>query len=200
MAMDQYFTPAWPVERLMERLPGDIPLGGRWLEPCAGHGRIIEVINTLCLENDVDQPEWSAIDIETTCVGPLTEVIRPQDIQTGDFLALTEGMQFGVWDVIISNPPYSIAMEVIQRSCELAPAVIMLLRVSILESEERAAWMQANPPDIYVLPNRPSFVHGKTDNCAYAWMIWYPQQKRDHGRLYILDNTPLAVRKLKEKR
>lgn len=192
---DAYYTPKWAIERLMERLPADTPLGGKWLEPCAGHGKIIEVVNTMCLENDIDQPEWFAVDIGSECLPSLTEVVDPFDIEIADFLVFTEGSNERIWDVSISNPPYSIAMDIIEACFRVSKCVIMLLRVSILESEDRADWMKANPPDVYVLPNRPSFAHGGTDNCAYAWMIWYPGQVREFGKLCVLDNTPLAVRK-----
>jgi len=201
---DNYPTPSWPVVRFLEKLPADIPLGGKWLEPCAGDGAIIQTINDTCLDNDCDAPEWSAIELRVLALPALTEVVDPSEIVIGDFLEVTSGafdpgMSRDRWDVIISNPPYSIAMEVIERSFQMARFVIMLLRVGFLESDERVEWVKAHTPDIFVLPNRPQFVNGRTDNCAYAWMVWRTDEPRSVGTLTILDSTPLAVRKLKGK-
>jgi hypothetical protein len=51
-------------------------------------------------------------------------------------------------------------------------AVVMLSRVSLLEGLDRAEWMRAHTPSIYVTPRRPIFVGKKGDNCAYAWFVW----------------------------
>ena len=65
----------------------------------------------------------------------------------------------------------------------------MLLRLNYLGSEKRAAFFQEVPPDVYVLPNRPSFVRGGNDSCEYAWFAWGPKRRRDEGRFAVLGTT-----------
>lgn len=68
------------------------------------------------------------------------------------------------YDCIITNPPYSLAEEFLRKSLEIAPVVCFLLRLNFLGSQKRAAFLSKNPPDVYVLSERPSFVNGKTDS------------------------------------
>lgn len=203
--LDQYPTPHWCVERLFEILNIDTDdsdgRASRWLEPCAGSGEIIQAANNLFLENDIAKPDWYAVEIDGKYVPALTEVVEPSHIQIGDFRTLYNGRYAEKpYDFVITNPPYSIAMEILEQSFAVADVVCMLMRMNFIESETRNAWMKANPPDAYVLPNRPSFVKGGNDNCAYAWLCWPTTFTRKFGRLYVLDDTPLATRKYKEKR
>jgi hypothetical protein len=71
--------------------------------------------------------------------------------------------------------------------------------VNYLASNKRAAFMQENCPDVYILPNRPSFSGaGGTDSIEYAWMVWRPMPGSGNrvGMLQVLDTTPKAERKL----
>jgi hypothetical protein len=57
--------------------------------------------------------------------------------------------------------------------------------------------MRSNCPDVYVLPNRPSYeATGRTDSIEYAWMHWKKNIKRDFATVRILAVTPLAERRL----
>jgi len=115
---------------------------------------------------------------------------------------------------VMENPPYRLAEEVLRRAWQVAPhaLVALLLRLNFAASEDRAGLMQAHPPDIYVLPNRPSFrvvertvvkdgreVTRKTstDACEYAWFIWEPASapRRAVGAFQVLESTPLELRR-----
>ncbi len=183
-ADDFYETPAWCVHRLLEAVP--LP-GGNWLEPAAGHGAIIRAVN----RSDVN---WTAVDIRHEAGEHLLKYVRPIEVKTGiDFLA-------GGWTpdrrVVITNPPYSVALAFIRHALSLAPYVVMLLRLNFLGSAKRATVFAGDMPDVYVLPNRPSFSpDGKTDSVEYAWFVWTPQRYRSRGMIQVLAQTPRAERK-----
>lgn len=178
---DVYPTPAWCVHRLLEScaLPG-----GRWLEPAAGDGAIIRAVN----ERRADV-EWSATELrKDACRTLVNHGIKAA--HCADFL--TQDMYDGpYWNVIITNPPYSLSLEFVKKSMFLADNVAMLLRLNWLGSESRSDFLRANEPGVYVLPNRPSFVRGKTDSCEYAWLVWGPAAANG---IHILASTPRSER------
>jgi hypothetical protein len=87
-------------------------------------------------------------------------------------------------DLIITNPPFSLALPFLQLSLSQARTVIYLLRLNILgdgggprarpETRARSEFFKANPPThLFPLSQRPSFrLNGGTDACAYAWFAW----------------------------
>ena len=81
-------------------------------------------------------------------------------------------------DLIICNPPFSLALEFIDRSFEWAGArtvVAFLLRIDFLGSQKRHEWWDGmyQKPKLRILSKRPSFTgDGKTDSSNYMWAIW----------------------------
>lgn len=78
-------------------------------------------------------------------------------------------------ETIITNPPFSIAREIIEHCFKIAPKaeVIMLLRLAFLESKRRKSFWDKHPvTQLYILSERPSFTGKGTDATAYAWFIW----------------------------
>lgn len=74
---------------------------------------------------------------------------------------------------IITNPPFSLALEFCEHALCHAPEVIMLLRLNFLGSQKRYDWWRQNEPSaIYVLSERPDFTGGGGDSCEYAWFVW----------------------------
>ena len=74
----------------------------------------------------------------------------------------------------------------------------MLLRLNFLGSQERSDYLREHMPDIYVIPNRPSFTGGKTDSIEYAWFVWSKYNdygKNSSGKIVILETTPANIRK-----
>lgn len=189
-ANDNYATPPWCVDRLLERI--ELP-GGHWLEPCAGHGAIINRVEGL--RKDV---AWSAVEMRPDHEKRLREY-ETRALHIGDFLALSKGGHGALWpqfDVAITNPPYYFARQFVQACRPIAKIVVMLLRINILGGEKRQPWLAQDMPDVYVLPNRPSFKPKgalDTDATEYAWMVWEPA-RRTYGRTQILNLTPLAER------
>lgn len=193
IANDLYSTPSWCIRRLVEKFPELCSLNmhsrGVWLEPAAGKGNLIQELN-LTLPS---RPIWDAFDIDAQHEAELKKL---GDTTIGDFRHMT--VKQHAYEVIITNPPYSIAMPFIEKAMQFNPKyTIMLLRTNFLASEARANFMQNHTPDVYVLPNRPCFVRGKSDNTEYCWCVWdRDKAPGSPGKLVMLDTTPLAERKL----
>lgn len=184
---DAYSTPTWVIHRLLDEIGEALPRGA-WLEPCAGAGNIIRAADTHRLNFN---PAWIAVDV--------ADVIKtwehPRvDRCHGDIRYMARGWyqhQDPRFRVAITNPPFSLAEAVIDACLPIADYVIMLLRTNYLESAKRAEFLRKFPPDVYVLPNRPSFTHnGRTDATSYAWFVWPPKRVRSYGRIRTLKVTP----------
>lgn len=181
---DYYPTPAWCVHRLLEAVA--LP-GGVWFDPCAGDGAIIRAVN----EVRTPRPTWAGCEIRPACAPVLRAAGLRGDV-TGDFLSIAP--TWGGADVVLTNPPYSLA-EAFIRACRQpakAPIVAMLLRLNFIASQSRVEfWRQVKVPDIFVLPNRPDFSGGGGDACEYAWFVWHSAMK---SQVKVLATTPKAVR------
>lgn len=187
---DHYPTPLWAVDRLLDALPW-ILRTRRILEPCAGEGAVLQALR---------RRGWSghatAIEVREEARSALEKIA--DEVIIGDALALAETL--GEFDAVVTNPPYSQALEFVQTFRPLAPASAHLLRVSFLGSTKRHAWLSKNTPSVYVLPNRPSFVRGGSDNCEYAWMTWEIEEAAPVVRILgLTDRKERAVRGIRER-
>jgi len=158
---DYYPTPAWCVRRLLEACP--IPAAGGpelrprlWLEPCVGDGAIVRAVNGVALI----APTWISADIRESCeptwLGSYLDWLPPRP------------------DVIITNPPFSLSFPIAQKALRDCPQghVALLLRLNWLGSgteSGRSEWLRKNPPDVYVLPNRPAFVASLGCKAKCGW-------------------------------
>lgn len=158
--LDFYETPSWAIRAIGPHLP--IGTSTRILDPGCGTGAILRAIGALFPENEIlglekDETRFHACRASTEL-----------PVAHGDFFQHTEKH-----DLIISNPPYSHALEFVQHAMTLAPVVCMLLRLPWIASQRRAEWHRENLCQINVLPKRPSFTaDGKTDATEYAWFLW----------------------------
>ena len=108
--------------------------------------------------------------------GRILSFLEKQGIKT-DWCEIQEGLDFfehdGEYDLIFTNPPFSLAQEFIEKALGMAPTVIMLLRINFLSSLKRQSFWLMNPPDgMIVLSKRPSFTGKGTDSQEYALFIW----------------------------
>lgn len=95
------------------------------------------------------------------------------------------------YDVIITNPPFNTAMEIINKAfCDIKDGgfVIMLLRLNFFESKARLSFWQGNMPKyVYVNHKRMSFTDdGKTDSIAHAHFVWQKGYKTEFCRLKVI--------------
>lgn len=183
---DYYPTPTWCTRRILERLGPELP-GGQWLEPGCGDGAIIRAVKAA--RPDV---KITGVDLRTERSAALEysadRVIYGQDLLTWEPVPY--------FDVAIGNPPYRAALDFVEYSMKAAKHVLFLLRLNWLAGAGRAEFLRYNRPDVYVLPNRPSFAgNGRTDATEYAWFHWCPIAEGRRGRLEVLPTTPAAERR-----
>ena len=155
--LDLYETPAVAVEALLRAEK----LAARIWEPAAGRGAIVRVLR---------EHGHHVVASDVFDYGGLDFV--------GDFLA-QEQIPVGC-DAIVTNPPFMIAEPFVERALELAPLVIMLLRLAFLESERRCHILEVRGlARVHVFRKRLPMMHrdqwaGKKANSgmAFAWMVW----------------------------
>ena len=190
---DFYATPRWTVHRLLEVLH---LRGGDWLEPGAGEGDLIRAVAETG-RNDIN---WTALELRPECKSHLEKLKpRPEIIITDKFIGAPErerplrGRRF---DVAFGNPPFSLAIEFIRECFEVADRVVFLLRLNFLATSSRSRFMRTYAPDIYVLPQRPSFNGRGTDSQEYAWFVWgLPvSRRRNTGIVRVLADTDKKTR------
>lgn len=159
---DFYPTPSGATRALM--LDKDIRAGLRdgmsVLEPCVGAGDMARIIS-----------DYHA--------GPLTV----SDLDTKwdcDFYADASKTIYNPVDWVITNPPFSDAMDVLKNLYPQArEGLALLLRVSFSEpTQDRGDWLQQTPPSKIIHVPRISFTgDGKTDSVHTAWFIWFKNYK-----------------------
>lgn len=192
---DNYPTPAWCVHRLLEKV--SFPKKGKWLEPGCGNGDIIKaVLSSGQMMGDI---VWHGFDVRAT---PFLKRMAASSerfkIASIDEPTLTLGRKH--YDVCIGNPPFSRAMDFIEYGLKRATVTAMLLRLNYVGTAERHDFMKHNAPDLYVLPNRPSFTKdGSTDSIEYAWFVWghdtnVLRGQRRPAMWRLLDLTPKEER------
>ena len=189
VANDFYATPAWCVDRLLDDSGHQIPFDGGdalWLEPCVGDGAIVRAVDAWHDRMGLMPVRWQMVDIAPQ--------YAREGVVTDDYLtACFEERPTAA----IMNPPFSFAMEFVEAARQDADIVMCLQRVNWLGSEARQPFWKANMPDIYLLPNRPSFQRNlrgvaMTDSVEYAWYVW---GLTGGGHIRMLDLTPAAERK-----
>lgn len=80
-------------------------------------------------------------------------------------------------DIIISNPPFSRAVDIAEHSFHLFPdcPLVMLQRLDWMGSKKRSSFFNSYPVEaLWVLSQRPCFLTNSTqrDVWTYAWFIW----------------------------
>lgn len=155
--LDQYETPPHYVEALLP-LVGPLQALAVY-EPCVGKWHIARYLAaaSYLLTNDLD---------------PGCSATMHQDAR------LVEAWPARTFDWIITNPPFSDELAILQHALLCARNVAFLARLSFLEpTRSRAAFWQAHAPtDVIVLP-RYSFRlndEGKrqTDNVTCCWVVY----------------------------
>jgi hypothetical protein len=156
---DLYETHTVAIEALMrvEHLPPRI-----W-EPACGPGNIVRVLRAAghkVLATDL---------VNYEC---------PDSEHGVDFLM--ERAHEG-YDCIVTNPPFKLATEFVEHALELAPRVIMLMRLAFLESERRTAVLDGGQlVTVHVFKQRLPMMHREgwegpklvSSIVPFAWFVW----------------------------
>jgi hypothetical protein len=117
------------------------------------------------------------------------EYVKPEHITTvdiredseaqikTDYLNLFDKQFENKYDVIITNPPFATAREIIDKALHDVKEnglVIMLLRLNFFGSQERQSWWQKQMPfACYVHSKRMKFYGTKnTDSIEYCHCVW----------------------------
>lgn len=148
---DHYDTPEYTIQSLLDVHSIEYPA----LEPCAGNLAISNMLTEgLVHTNDINE--------------------RSPAKRHVDYLDKI-GFRFFGYKTIITNPPFRIAQQIIERALEdvlEGGEVIMLLRLNFLGAKIRKQFWQDVPlKTVYVLSRRPRF-HGSGDSVEYAWFIF----------------------------
>ena len=203
---DFYVTPFEVVEAILPHVLD--PRMTSVCDPACGDGAILSVLAALYPELRLQ-----GIELDQSRRAKTVELLGMPNNQLACADALS--CDCDLWwdaDLIITNPPFSLAQEFVERALatrrmfameglsrlahglaqtsepKTMPTVAMLLRLAFLESAKRAAFHRRYPADVYVLSSRPSFTgDGKSDSCAYAWFVW---GKGKGGSWTVLDWKP----------
>jgi hypothetical protein len=171
------------VDVLIKSIGNTLP-DGIWLEPCAGHG---EVIKQVARSGYTPSGGWHAYEIDEKCRHSLK--LLDQDLLNcthcpEDFLSANIDTHYAC---VITNPPYSLAFDFVEKALSMADTVVMLLRLNWLGSVERHTLHTRYNPDLYILTPRPSFTGNRNDSTEYAWFVW---SKLSAGRWKMLPIGP----------
>lgn len=165
---DFYATPLETVYSFLDTYDG-IKSTDVILEPSAGNGNIIQAMRNRGYKNHID-----AVEIRREEYDALR--LLADGVTIGDFLELRPLEGLRPYNVVIGNPPFSKALEFVEKSLELVDEngrVIMLLRTAFLESKSRFNFWKKNPlSGLYTLHKRPSFTGKGTDADSYSWFVW----------------------------
>jgi hypothetical protein len=171
-ALDFYETPPHYVAALLM----EANIYGRVYEPCAGNGAIADPLRMVpavrnVTTNDIDPKRKCDYCYDTTREIP----------------AFSDG-----FDWIVTNPPFSDELDIIEMCLPNARNLAFLARLSFLEpTEDREYFLEQQPPSqIIVLPRysfRPNDEGKKqTDSVTCAWLLWLedrqPRRTRIIGR------------------
>lgn len=172
---DFYATDPVAVQKLLTKYAIN---GNEILEPCVGNGNIVNAINNFY----TNKRNITGIDIVDR--GYPNTIVH-------DYLTWETDKKF---DCIITNPPYSLAKEFVEKSMPLLNdgydedgypngQLIMFLKIQFLEGAKRKELFEKYPPKyIYVFRNRmatwnngePLDPNGKrwATTMCHAWFVW----------------------------
>lgn len=164
---DFYPTPYDSIEALLKNY--DFSKHGlNVLEPSAGNGNICKMYKDKYPNSNITGVELDERHIEELST-------KCDKVICTDFMEFDTNNKF---DVIIGNPPFSMAVDFIKKSMEHLNengVLCFLFRTALLESDCRFEFWKQNPVNgLLTLHKRPSFTGKGTDATSYFWFIWTP--------------------------
>lgn len=175
---DFYETPAWMTYALLRFHPAI--RRARVLEPCSGRDAIVNVLleyGCTVHTNDIDERHPS----ETHCDATRWSYWREE-------APLTQ------W--VITNPPFSVAYELVQHAqIHARDGVALLLRKTFMEpTEDRGSWLALHPPTRVIgLPRHNFRGEGSGDSVSCDWFIW-ERQPNPTQQPFVIDHVAKARR------
>jgi hypothetical protein len=160
---DFYPTPYDVTESLMPVIQVLVDQGGKIWEPCSGNMDMTRVL------------EWHGYEVTSTDIRE-----TGQGIGGFDFLNDDPEEKWG-WipevDMIVMNPPFSLAAEFILRALRYTPTVACLMKIDYWNAIGRLPLWQANMPKLFLpLTWRPAFLQKERGNSPLmncAWCVWH---------------------------
>lgn len=149
------------------------------LDPCAGGDSVNDMSYPKALE-ERGIPSDNIVTVDIRDDSPAETI--------ADYLGLELTVRP---DVIITNPPFILAREFIEKALdEVAEGgyVIMLLRLNFFGSKKRRdLWRKQMPKYSYVHSRRMSFTDdGKTDTIEYQHLVWQKGHFPSHTKLKVV--------------
>lgn len=190
VALDYYATNPKAVTLL---LSNHTFKGDKILEPCVGEGHIARVLETY-FKTSVDCVDIVDRGYKNTIVS--------------DFLTWKAT---NLYDTIITNPPYSLAHEFIEKCMRLLDddgQLAMFLRIQFLEGVDRRKLFKRYPPKyIYVFSKRmPTFNNGNeydpktgkpwATTLCNAWFVWQKGSEDEPTVRWLVEGTDDGKNKL----
>ena len=122
---DKYYTPRWLVRQCFDIIVPEIcPNPELILEPCVGSGRFAE---------QFPDAEVTGIDIDAYAMGP-----KYCDFYSNEDFLQNTYLNNKSFDLVITNPPFTLAREFIEKSLEVANTGIFLVRRGILSGADHS--------------------------------------------------------------
>lgn len=166
---DLYTTPKealdaiWPkIEEDINKIQGNTDHIINILEPCAG---MMDISNYV-----YENTDWTVV-VDTNEMYPVDGYEPDHKV---DFLSEDNGI--GMYDLIVTNPPYNKAKEFILKGFDHAPIQWHLLRLAFLEGQSRFTdlFSLGKLSDVYIFSYRVSCPKGvdredTSNSVCYAW-------------------------------
>ena len=148
------------------------------LDPCAGGDEVNSMSYPTALNEFNKNLKIDTIDIREDSRAKIK----------GSFLDIDTK---GKYDVIITNPPFNISLDIINKALDDVKEggfVIMLLRLNYFGGKvRRNLWESHMPKYCFVHNKRIGFLNnGKTDSIEYCHMVWQKGYNPEFTKLKVL--------------
>lgn len=147
-------------------------------EPAAGNGALVVPLRNRGYEvYATDLNDWGCPGSE-----PDVDFLGPLAAECGNELHAKHADQFG----IVTNPPFNIIEDFVDRAVKMSPYVALLCRLAFLESEGRMKWWkQVGLRRVHIIAERLPMMHRhgytgpKLSNAGmcFGWFIFTPHEK-----------------------
>jgi len=200
---DPYYTPEWCVEQCLDHIiPVVCPNPRTIMEPGAGGGMFVKMFRRAfpssvihALDIDTNAGPWPEADLSlhVNYLGPPSKI--PAGVKDNNGIIQP-------YDLTVGNPPYTYAMDFIDRALASTESLVFLLRQGFLSSDKRNDFFTSfdtKPSYVWIIPNRPQFLKNKKhgDSADYCWVCWGGPNQGNDTILRWLPSVSKEVRKQK---